>query len=95
MVRQSAGGIIRNGQLGLGHDDKRNTPQEVSLGTSVTARSLAAGDDHTCAILSHNSKLKCWGYDDVGELGLGFDDDGRGDNSGEMGDNLPYVTLFP
>ena len=88
-------GANSQGQLGLGHDDKRNTPQEVNLGTNLTAKFLAAGEDHNCAILSHNSKLKCWGYDDVGELGLGFDDDGRGDNSGEMDDNLPYVTLLP
>ena len=34
--------------------------------------------------------------DDDGELGLGLDGgEARGDTSGSMGDNLPYVTLFP
>ena len=36
--------------------------------------------------------MKCWGRNNYGELGLG-DDDYRGDEPGEMGDNLPFVDL--
>ena len=31
---------------------------------------LAAGEKHTCAILN-NGNLKCWGWNDYGQLGLG------------------------
>ena len=36
--------------------------------------------------------LKCWGLNNVGQLGLG-DVDRRGDEPGEMGDALPPVEL--
>jgi alpha-tubulin suppressor-like RCC1 family protein len=44
-----------------------------------------------CAILD-NDKVKCWGYNNHGELGQG-DRVYRGNDAGEMGDNLPYVDL--
>ena len=66
------------GQLGLGSsktDNSYNTPQAVDLGsasggTKHTAKAIAAGDVHTCAILADDS-VKCWGYNDYGQLGLG------------------------
>ena len=36
--------------------------------------------------------MKCWGYDNFGELGLGHFEI-TGDEAGEMGDNLPPVDL--
>ena len=54
-------------------------------------RSVRAGDAHTCVILDDYS-VKCWGANRFGQLGLG-DTDARGDNPGEMGDNLPAVDL--
>jgi alpha-tubulin suppressor-like RCC1 family protein len=63
----------------------------VALGTGKTAIALAAAGSATCAILNDGS-LKCWGNSLYGELGLGSTDD-RGDDPGEMGDNLPAVNL--
>jgi len=52
---------------------------------------VAAGDDHTCAILTGGA-LKCWGRNSEGQLGLG-DIINRGDQGGQMGDALPAVDL--
>jgi len=54
--------------------------------------SLDLGGYFTCAVLS-DSSAKCWGFNNVGQLGLG-DTQTRGDAPGEMGDNLPHVKLF-
>jgi alpha-tubulin suppressor-like RCC1 family protein len=63
----------------------------IDLGTSRTAVAIAGGSNHTCAILD-NASLKCWGLNSTGQLGLGDTAD-RGDNAGEMGDNLPAIDL--
>ena len=46
---------------------------------------------HSCHI-NPNGKLKCWGNNSHGRLGLG-DTTTRGDNANEMGDNLSLVDL--
>ena len=86
-------------QLGLGDTQIRgNEPGEmggnlpaVDLGTGRTAVAITAGQFHTCAVLD-NGAVKCWGYNNAGQLGLG-DTATRGDTAGEMGDNLPAVAL--
>ena len=81
-----------NGQLGLGDITRRSSPAAaVNIGTGHTARAIAAGDKHTCAILDDDS-LKCWGDNEDGQLGLG-DTIHRGGKAGEMGDILPAVNL--
>lgn len=62
----------------------------VDLGTGRTARAIAVGRTHTCAILD-TGKVKCWGTNN-GQLGIG-DAATRGDSSGEMGDALPVAEL--
>ncbi len=87
------------GQLGLGNAVYRgdnagemgNSLPTVNLGTGRTAKQLAAGGWHTCAILDNNN-VKCWGKNTYGQLGLG-DANHRGDGAGEMGDSLPAVNL--
>ncbi|MDI1476820.1 DUF4215 domain-containing protein [Polyangium sp. y55x31] len=86
------------GQLGLGDGADRGTSKEamddllaVNLGNGRKALALAAGAFHTCALLDGGS-VKCWGSNDVGQLGLGKAGD-RGDELGEMGDELPAVDL--
>ncbi len=63
----------------------------VSLGTGRTAKAIAVGNGHACAILDDNS-VKCWGYNLDGQLGIG-DTRNRGRNPSEMGDALPAVNL--
>jgi cysteine-rich repeat protein len=50
----------------------------VDLGGGMTAKAIAAGDNHTCVILNDDS-VKCWGENDSGQLGLG--------NSAPIGDD--------
>jgi alpha-tubulin suppressor-like RCC1 family protein len=57
---------------------------------------LAAGGKHTCALVTgpraDAPRVKCWGGNDDGELGLG-DTRSRGAKPKEMGDALPAVAL--
>ncbi len=71
------------GQLGynrtdsLGDDESVTSFGYVSLGARATQ--IAAGDSHhTCAILEDES-LRCWGYNEYGQLGYGHTDN-VGDN---------------
>jgi alpha-tubulin suppressor-like RCC1 family protein len=98
-----------SGQLGLGYDfqdddveyssmDIGDDPNEmgdylprVDLGLNRTLKQVVANRRHTCAILD-NDTLKCWGRNEVGQLGLG-DINARGNDAGEMGDQLPAIDL--
>ncbi len=88
------------GQLGLGDTMNRggqdggmgaNLPT-VDLGTSRTVLEITAGGDHTCALLD-DFTVKCWGYNDQGQLGLSHTLN-RGGQPGQMGNSLPAI-LFP
>lgn len=58
-----------NGQLGNGTTTDRLVPSRVlGLGSNVAA--IAAGVDHTCALLKTGG-VKCWGNNDYGQLGNG------------------------
>ncbi len=62
------------GELGNGSTSpfSSNAPPTtaIDLGTGRTAKSVAVGGKHTCAILDDNS-VKCWGLNDKGYLGYG------------------------
>ena len=78
-------GSNASGQLGLGNTSNRGDNSSemgdnltaIDLGNGRTAKAIATGDSHTCAILD-NASIKCWGSNASGQLGLG-DDDNRGD----------------
>jgi alpha-tubulin suppressor-like RCC1 family protein len=88
-----------NGAIGTGDSNNRgDAPGEmgdalpfVDLGTGRTAKVIAAGGYHTCAILDTN-QVKCWGAGSSGQLGVD-DTSFRGNDPGEMGDALPIVNL--
>ena len=60
------------GQIGNSANQQRNTPALTSsFGSGVGATALAAGYDHTCAMLS-NGYVSCWGLGSSGQLGNGY-----------------------
>jgi alpha-tubulin suppressor-like RCC1 family protein len=80
-------GVLREPNAGIGVPGKL-----VDLGGGRSARAIAAGASHTCALLDDFS-VKCWGFNEHGELGVG-DSSNRGDDE-PLGDGLPVVTLAP
>lgn len=82
------------GMLGYGHvealgDEPGELPTgDVSLGGPV--RAIAVGMLHACVILV-NGGVRCWGYGNEGELGLG-NDNVIGDN--ELPDAAPLVPVI-
>jgi alpha-tubulin suppressor-like RCC1 family protein len=71
-------GSNRYGQLGdgvksHGRKDAQGfdfSPNPVLVSVVTNATAISAGGGHTCALLS-NHRVKCWGYNDDGELGNG------------------------
>lgn len=92
-------GYNTDGELGYENmSSTGNAPGEmgdnlpyVNLGTGRTVKIISAAGHNTCAVLDNN-KVKCWGHNGFGQLGMGHSS-GVGHNSGDMGDNLPYVDL--
>ena len=63
----------------------------VDLGDTLYTTDLVAGYAHSCALLN-NGRVKCWGLNAQGQLGLG-DTLSRGSSASTMGNALPYVEL--
>ena len=67
----------------------------VDLGTDFKVSHFSKGGggapQHVCVVSTEN-KVRCWGRNDFGQLGVG-DRFTRGDASWQMGDNLPFVDL--
>ena len=85
------------GQTGYGDTDNRGVTHasmgdglpKVDLGTDKTAKKIAAGRHHFCAILNDDT-LKCWGRNGLSQLGYS-DTNERGSDSSQMGDFLPAI----
>lgn len=73
-----------HGQLGDGTTTTRLTATTVTGLTGLAVTALAAGDAHTCALIS-NGSLRCWGSNDWGKLGDG----------GATQQNTPVLVQLP
>jgi alpha-tubulin suppressor-like RCC1 family protein len=85
-------GLNSRGQLGLGNTKTigdNETPASVApvnLGKGRKAVAIAGGGYHTCAILD-NGKVRCWGYNNLGQLGLA--------DKATIGDNETPASVAP
>jgi alpha-tubulin suppressor-like RCC1 family protein len=87
------------GQLGLGHTaavgDRPATMGDamrpVALGDGFRVKALTSGEDHVCAVAT-DGRIKCWGKNAVGQLGLGDTRD-RGAAAADLGAALPVVDV--
>eukprot|EP01083_Nonionella_stella_P224553 799212_1 len=77
--------------IGCSSNDMGDGLLYIDLGSGFQTKQIMGGRYSTCALSTTNA-VKCWGRNDVGELGLG-DTNYRGDASNEMGDHLPEVDL--
>jgi alpha-tubulin suppressor-like RCC1 family protein len=84
-------GSDQEGQLGPPATGDLNAPGPDLRLRGAPVDAVAAGGDHTCAILAGGA-LKCWGRNTEGQLGLG-DTTNRGAGPDQMGDALPVVDL--
>ncbi|MDG0815897.1 RCC1 domain-containing protein [Bdellovibrio svalbardensis] len=89
----AAGGLGQEStaNLGDGAGEMGDSLPAISLGTGRSAISISAGSYHACAVLD-NATVKCWGQNGYGQMGQG-NTTVRGDQAGEMGDNLSIVNL--
>ena len=57
----------------------------IDLGTDQMAKAIATGHNHTCAILQDDS-VKCWGQNNLGQLGQGDKEDvgGKADDMSNL-----------
>lgn len=94
-------GGFGTGVLGIYIDGEKigDEPEEmgdnlpiVDLGFNEKIIDIAAGGEHNC-VLFESLKIKCWGDNRFGMLGVG-DKISRGINLSEMGESLPFV-IFP
>ncbi len=85
-------GSAFSGELGygntdwIGDDEVPGSVGPVDLGAGRTATAIAAGGDHSCALLD-NGTVRCWGRGDSGQLGYG--------NTDWIGDNETPGSVGP
>ena len=63
-------GLNSNGRLGNNSTLSSSIPVTAQLPAGATAREVATGDSHTCALLD-NDDVMCWGSNSKGKLGDG------------------------
>lgn len=87
------------GQLGQGDTNNRGDQDGemgdnlkiIDLGSDFIIEHISCGGAHTC-VLSTNNSIKCFGWNEYGQLGYEHTEN-MGDDPNEMGDDLPSVDL--
>ena len=82
-------GANDRGQLGYGNTENIGDNESVGVESVVIGRpavQLAAGGEHTCALLD-TGNVRCWGYGQLGQLGYG-----SASNLGDAPDTLPFAN---
>ncbi len=81
------------GQLGVGDENPRNTPTQVTLPAGVVVESIEVGvgaaglfDSRTTCVVSTLGAGYCWGSDELGALG---------DGPGAVNSNVPVAVGVP
>ncbi len=85
-------GIGARGDRGAARDDMGDQLPVVDLGAPLPVAAIAAGAYHTCVVLAETGAVKCWGWNEYGQLGAG-DARNRGLDAADMGAALPAVDL--
>lgn len=85
-------GIMGNGSPAQWLGDPLSKVPAIDLGVGEVVTQLSHSYLHACALLA-SGHIKCWGSNGAGELGY-EDDNDRGDEPNEMGEELPYVEVF-
>ncbi|MDC0055638.1 putative Ig domain-containing protein [Deltaproteobacteria bacterium] len=83
-------GIGSTAQIGDGVNEMGDNLMVADIGDYV--ESVALGAYSSCAI-REDGQVRCWGYNGLGNLGH-EDTTQRGDQTGEMGDDLPATELW-
>jgi alpha-tubulin suppressor-like RCC1 family protein len=97
------GFVSTNDKVGDGFGEMGEGLPFIDLGTkdgtigsdNVDVLSMALGENHSCALIQiaetgNSHKVKCWGRNNYGQLGLGNYTD---QNGSSMGNNLPYLNF--
>ena len=75
-----------SGQLGYGNMNNLAIPLTIDLPLNGSVTHLAVGRNHNCARFDDN-KVRCWGYNNRGQLGYG--------NTDNIGDNETPGSVVP
>ena len=84
-------GDSRYGQLGRGISYSLSSIPSTALDLNYNVKQLVAGGYHTC-VLFENGRVKCWGRNNHGQLGLGHTTN-VGGSSLTLPKNIPFTNV--
>lgn len=85
-------GLNNHGQLGLNDQINRTIPTAVTA-LSNRVELLSTGSNHLCATISGENSLKCWGANELGQLGIGSTDDALLPTNITLSEKITKISL--